>query len=104
MASRPKRWQEAIDRATKALDTLVAQRDELTGALEDLASVQEEYQEWRDNLPENLDSSPLAEKLDEVIGLDIESAKSTAEDIGDEIRDLLDEAGNVDLPRGFGRD
>ena len=62
--SRPQRWRDAV---------------------ETLRELQEEYQEWLDNLPENLQSTALAEKLDEVCSLDL---------------DQLD----VDLPRGFGRD
>ena len=62
--SRPQRWRDAV---------------------ETLRELQEEYQEWLDNLPESLQSTALAEKLDEVCSLDL---------------DQLD----VDLPRGFGRD
>ena len=54
-------------------------------AVETLRELQEEYQEWLDNLPENLQSTPLAEKLEEVCSLDLEQF-------------------DVDLPRGFGRD
>lgn len=77
--SRPKRWANAIQDAQDAISRLI--------------ELQEEYQEWRDNLHENLESSALAEKLDSVCDLDLEGAKDT-----------LDEAENIDLPRGFGRD
>jgi hypothetical protein len=49
--SRPQRWKDAV---------------------ETLRELQEEYQEWLDNLPENLQSTALAEKLDEVCSLDLE--------------------------------
>jgi hypothetical protein len=62
--SRPERWRDAV---------------------ETLRALQEEYQAWLDNLPESLQSSALAEKLEEVCTLDL---------------DALD----IDLPRGFGRD
>lgn len=62
--SRVQRWQEAV---------------------ETLRELQTEYQEWLDNLPESLQDSTLAEKLQTVCDLDI---------------DELD----VDLPKGFGRD
>jgi hypothetical protein len=62
--SRPQRWAEAV--AT-------------------LRELQEEYQAWLENLPESLQATPLAEKLEEVCALDL---------------DQLD----IDLPRGFGRD
>lgn len=62
--SRVQRWQEAV---------------------ETLRHLQGEYQEWFDSLPESLQDSTLAEKLQAVCDLDI---------------DDLD----IDLPRGFGRD
>ena len=42
-------------------------------------------QAWLDNLPENLQSTPLAEKLEEVCPLDLDQF-------------------DIDMPRGFGRD
>jgi len=79
MKSRPKRWLDACERAS--------------AALEELEELRQEYEEWRGNLPENLEASAIAEKLDEVVDLDIESA-----------RGLVDEAEGVELPRGFGND
>jgi ParB/RepB/Spo0J family partition protein len=70
--SRPQRWSAAIDRAR--------------AAFEDLEGLREEYEEWRGNLPENLQDSALAQKLDDVIGLDFSAP------------DILDEAEGVDLP------
>ena len=56
--------------------------------------LKEEYQEWRDNLPENLENSPTAEKLDELLNLsafdDLENAEGELE--------------GAELPKGFGRD
>lgn len=77
--SRPARWADAASRAVSAL--------------EELEGLQAEYQEWIDNLPENMQSGATAEKLQSIVDLDITGAKDTAE-----------EAGNVELPRGFGRD
>jgi hypothetical protein len=62
--SRPARWADAVDT---------------------LRELQAEYQAWLDNLPEQLQGTALAEKLEEVCSLDIEQL-------------------DVDLPRGFGRD
>jgi hypothetical protein len=62
--SRPQRWAEAV---------------------ETLRQLQAEYQAWFDNLPEALQDSPVAEKLEAICDLDL---------------DQLD----VELPRGFGRD
>jgi hypothetical protein len=62
--SRPQRWAEAV---------------------ETLRELQSAYQVWLDNLPESLQDSALAEKLEAICELDL---------------DPLD----VDVPRGFGRD
>lgn len=77
--SRRLRWERAV------ADALAA--------CEQLQDLQQEYQEWRDNLPENLDSSAVAEKLDAVCDLDL-----------DGVRDTIDEADSLELPQGFGRD
>jgi hypothetical protein len=62
--SRPQRWSDALD---------------------ELRQLQEEYREWLENLPENLEGSVLHEKLEAICELDI---------------DELD----IELPLGFGRD
>jgi hypothetical protein len=62
--SRPQRWAEAV---------------------ETLREIQEGYQAWLDNLPEHLQGSPVAEKLEAVCALDLEALE-------------------VELPLGFGRD
>lgn len=79
MKSRPKRWAEAAAKANEALS--------------ELQSIKEEYQDWLDNLPENLQNSALGEKLQAITDLDIDSAV-----------DVSEEAMNIDLPLGFGRD
>jgi len=65
--SRPQRWADAVA---------------------ELSSLLEEYQEWRDSLPENLEGSALAEKLDAVLGYE----------------GFIQELEGVELPLGFGRD
>lgn len=77
--SRPKRWSKAVADAQAALDELL--------------SLQSEYEDWQGNLPENFQEGALAEKLQGVADLDIQSA-----------RDAMDEAEGIDLPRGFGKD
>lgn len=62
--SRPQRWADAV---------------------ETLRQLQDEYQAWLENLPESLQESELAAKLQQVCELDL---------------DALD----IDLPKGFGRD
>ena len=49
-------------------------------------TLQEEYQEWRDNLPESLTSSTTADLLEHVCDLDLTELEAVA------------------LPKGFGRD
>jgi phage anti-repressor protein len=77
--TRGDRWMEAAQTAADALSTLL--------------DIQEEYQEWYDNMPEQLQSGATGEKLSAICDLDIESAQSTAQ-----------EAADADLPLGFGRD
>ncbi len=77
--SRADRWAEAATRAV--------------AALEELRELQEEYEAWRDNLPENLSGSALAEKLETLCDLDIEGAL-----------DIAQEAESADLPLGWGKD
>ena len=78
-ASRVKRWTNAASRAVEAL--------------EELCDLQTEYTDWKESLPENLESSAIAEKLETVCDLDLDDALSTAQ-----------EAKGIDLPLGFGRD
>jgi len=51
-----------------------------------LVRLQGEYSSWLDNLPPNLESSALADKLQTIVELDLE------------------ELAAVDPPRGYGRD
>ncbi len=65
-------------------------------AATDLRCVAEEYQEWFDNMPDNLQQSPTAEKC--------ENAHSELDGAADEIESACDDADGVELPIGFGRD
>jgi len=64
-ASRPSRW---------------------TAAVAALVHLQEEYRAWLDNLPPNLESSTVADKLQTIVELDLEGLQE------------------IDPPRGYGRD
>ena len=55
-------------------------------AVQELVDLQAEYQAWLDNLPDNFESSAVAERLEAICDLDVESLQ------------------DVDPPRGFGRD
>jgi len=63
--SRPQRWQDAV---------------------RTLLDLQDEYQAWLDNLPDNLTASVLADKLEAICMLDLAALES------------------IEPPRGFGRD
>lgn len=55
-------------------------------AVGELVELQQEFQEWRENLPENLAASMLAEKLDAICDVDLSELEA------------------VEVPMGFGRD
>ena len=61
----------------------------LAAAESELHALLDEYQAWRDNLPESLQESGLAVKLDETI---------------DEFTEIVAALAEIDLPKGFGRD
>lgn len=77
--SRAARWSEACSQASSAIQTLV--------------DLQQEFSDWKDNLPENLSSSTLGEKLEAVCDIDLDGAQQS-----------IEEAENAELPLGFGRD
>jgi hypothetical protein len=51
-----------------------------------LVDLQEEYRSWLENLPQNLEASRLADKLQAIVELDLEELQA------------------INPPRGFGRD
>jgi len=102
--SRPKRWAKAVEKAQAALSTIESALGDFESACEDLDGLRQEYEEWRDNMNENLQSSALYEKLDEVANTDIDSAKDGLRTAFDDANDLIETAGGLDLPMGFGRD
>ena len=55
----------------------------------ELRALIDEYQGWRDRVPESLQESNLAGKLDQTI---------------DELTEAAEMLAGVDLPKGFGRD
>ena len=69
-------------------------------AVETLIELQQEFQEWLDNLPENLAGSTLAQKLDTICGLDLEQLRDVGalpETPGDATAENLDAVCNLDL-------
>ncbi len=88
--SRPARWAAAVAKLSTGLDDVEA-------AIEDLRGLQEEYESWKGNLPESLQSSPVGVKLEAVCDLDLSNG-------ADDLRGICDEAEGMDLPIGFGKD
>ncbi len=55
----------------------------------DAQSLLDEFEAWRENLPEPLQESRVAAKLDEAI---------------DKLTEMVEAAASIDLPKGYGRD
>jgi hypothetical protein len=87
-----------------AFDAIEQAVDDLEAAGSDLYDVQQEYSEWKDNLPENLQQSALGEKLEAVCDFSIEDIAANVRNTIEEGRGVIEEAESVDLPRGFGKD
>lgn len=98
--SRPKRWAEAISIARNAVYTAIISRDLAVEAIGELRSIQEEFESWRDNLPENMADSALSEKLSAVCDIDLEPDTNDL----DAMSEAINEAESAELPLGFGRD
>jgi hypothetical protein len=96
--SRPKQWAEAVATAQTQLGIVQDAMAALRTTMETLEDLRAQYEETRDNVPENLQSSPYYEKLDAIASLDF-----TCEDL-DEIENAIGEAESAELPLGFGRD
>lgn len=88
--SRPERWDAAVNNLNAALAELEGlnqeedrvesksaaevQIDDARSALDEIRALLEEYEEWRDNLSDNLRDGPTGQKLDELLdGIDIDS-------------------------------
>lgn len=103
--------QQAIEEAVAEFNESLAP---LSDSVQELVDIQAEYQEWEENLPESFQNgnSPVSEKLQEVINLEIESYADLDEvevpevevDFLDEVENMAGEAEAIDLPLGFGRD
>lgn len=102
--SRTARWAEAAGNAQEALDALRTAAEPLADALRELQELQEEYQEWLDNLPENLQNSALGEKLQAIVDIDIESYSDDPLTDIESVENAIGEAEGAELPLGFGRD
>jgi len=102
--SKASRWGEAVAECQAAIEAIRELQSDLNHALAHLYDVQQEYQDWLDNMPESMTSSATAEKLQEVCELDIESYMDEPLDNWSEVENVVSEAEGTDLPMGFGRD
>jgi hypothetical protein len=98
------RWAEAVAEAQAAMEAIQQLEADLSSALAHLRDVQYEYEEWYDNMNENLQGSATGEKLTEVIELDIESYMDDPLNNWGEVVNVIEMAEGADLPLGFGRD
>lgn len=89
LTSRTARWAAMVEQANDAVE-------KLREAVDELRDIQSEYEEWSGNLPDSLEGSPVAEKLEAVLDIDF--------DVIDDIENAIADAANLDLPLGFGRD
>lgn len=99
--SRADRWNEAVGHARTALDAMTAARDELVAALGDVKAIQEDFESWKDNLPESFQGTTLGEKLEAVCEFDLEPDENSGVD---DFEELVGNLEGADLPLGFGRD
>jgi hypothetical protein len=74
------RYRRAADRRSRP--------QQWADAVQTLAGLLDQFQEWRDNLPSSLENSATADALDAVLDL----------------RGYVEELQAVELPKGFGRD
>lgn len=99
--SRPKRWQEAVTKARNALEALEDAFTPLHEALSELHDIQQEYQEWYDNMPDNTKSGPTGERLETLLAIDLEPYENRDYDT---LESAVSDAESAELPLGFGRD
>lgn len=99
--SRPARWDRAVAAAQTALEVMQSAKEDFDAAIDELEELRSEYEEWKENLPENLANSALGEKLEAISGLDVENAK---EGSIDDMENALGELESPDFPMGFGKD
>lgn len=101
--SRQRRWEEAVAKLTAAKEKAEEAQGEAGEALSELNELKSEYEDWQGNLPENLQNSPLGEKLQAVADLDIPEEWDSSTSL-DDVEQLIGELEGVELPLGFGRD
>src|SRR5262249_40028894 len=99
--SRTARWDLAVTNAQAALEAVEAALSDFDSALDELREVHAEYEEWRDNLPESLSSSPTGEMLEALCEIDL--SVEVHDTAYSELETLVEACAEAELPRGFGR-
>jgi hypothetical protein len=104
----PSRGERFTDAAQTLMDAIGDLRlaweenmEAINNALEELRGVQEEYEDWLNNLPENLQSSALGEKLQTLVAISLDDID---EPDFDSLEGAAQECLDADIPLGFGRD
>ena len=86
-------WKDAVKEAQIKLANVRNAADELEAALEAIRDVQEEYEEWKDELSDRQANSALGEKLEAICELDFNLEVDV-----DDIESVLEDAEGVELP------
>lgn len=98
---------EAAGTLREAYDALNSALDEHKGAVEDalstLREIQGEYEEWKDNIEERFSGTATYDLLTEIVD-SLEIPEEVSWDNMEEIERCAEEADQVTLPAGFGRD
>lgn len=97
--SRTARWNDAAGELRSAFDALTTAAEEFKTALDALREVKDEYEGWLDNLPDGLRDSPVGEKLQAVVDIDLDVEPDL-----DELETTVQAAEDADLPLGWGKD
>jgi hypothetical protein len=100
--SRPARWAAAIEELKSVLNRIDTQ--DLEAAADNLVAVQEEYEQWQADMPDNLVDSPTATLLEGVVDLDLQYLAGQILDAINAAESTIEDAEGIDLPLGFGRD
>ena len=68
-----------------------------------LTELKDEYEQWRDSMPENLENSPTGMKLEDTVNI-LETAIDTLDNLINESENATSELECCELPMGFGND
>lgn len=103
------RYNDLVAAWESASDDLQGAIDEIETHLEQLRDIRQEYEDWLENLPESLRDSPVGEKLQTLVDIDLDPDLPEVPDQPDEpnfddVEASAQEILDADPPLGFGRD